>query len=169
LCSYISMPANTEVINLLRVFLGEADGDLPDDRFAGLTDRHLFETILRPGERSATFESSSHIQREYGADRICYFYVLVPSRFGQAEIGRVEIPLWVADDDALVNLIHAVILNECEKGEGYPIILSEAHEHAVIKAREKDQFYEMIEREMVKRGVPFTASNKRDSKRRPLV
>ena len=77
LCSYISMPGNTEVVNLLRVHRGESDDEPdPDASLAGVPDRWLFERILQPGERSAVFESASHIQKEYGArDRICYFYV----------------------------------------------------------------------------------------------
>ena len=171
LCSYISMPGNTEVINLLRVHRGESD-DAPDDpaSLAGLLDRWLFERILQPGERSAVFESASHIQQEYGTrDRICYFYVQVASRRGEPETGRVEVPTWVADDPALLDLVHATVLSECEKGEGYPMILSEAHERAVIRARERDLFYGMIEREMTSAGLQHTGSRKQASKRRPRV
>ncbi|QXD14877.1 DNA double-strand break repair nuclease NurA [Rhodocaloribacter litoris] len=175
LCSYISMPANTEVVNLLRLFLDEpeetGDGTTPPDpeqTLAGLTDRRLFEAVLPPGARSATFESASHIQREYGEDRICYFYLHVPLP-GGGEIGRVEIPCWVADDERLVDLVHAVVLSECEKGNGYPMILSEAHERAVIRAQEKALFYELIEREMRGKGLSYAGSRKQASKRRPVV
>ncbi len=147
LCSYISMPGNTEVVNLLRIHRGESDdapdANAPDTKasLAGLMDRWLFERILQPGERSAVFESASHIQTEYGArDRICYFYVHVAPRRGESEVGRVEVPTWVAADPALLDLVHATVLSECEKGEGYPMILSEAHERAVIRARERDLF-----------------------------
>jgi len=171
LCAYISMPGNMEVVNLLRVYLGETDDDESDSEtsLAGLTDRLIFERVLSPGERSATFETASHIQREYGVDRICYFYVHIPSQSGGAEIGRVEIPHWIADDNRLVDLIHAVVLSECEKGDGYPMILSEAHEKVVIRAQEKEHFYELIAREMAILGVLFSASRKQVSKRRPLV
>ena len=171
LCSYVSMPGNTEVINLLRVHRGESE-DMTDTEasLAGLMDRWLFERILQPGERSAVFESASHIQREYGTrDRICYFYVCVAPRRGEPEVGRVEAPTWVADDPALLDLIHATVLSECEKGEGYPMILSEAHERAVIRARERDLFYGMIEREMTSAGLRHTGSQKQASKRRPRV
>ncbi len=100
LCSYISLPRNTEVVNLLRVHRGEGEEPLPDEEtLHGLVDRLIFEKTLQPGERSAVFESSSHIQREYGAsDRICYFYLHVQAARGGAEVGRVEVPQWVADD-----------------------------------------------------------------------
>ena len=170
-CSYISMPGNTEVVNLLRIHRGENDDDPdPDASLAGVQDRWLFEQILSPGERSAVFESASHIQKEYGArDRICYFYVHVAARRGEPEVGRVEVPRWVADDPALLDLVHATVLSECDKGEGYPMILSEAHERAVIRARERDLFYDMIEREMTSAGLRHTGSRKQASKRTPRV
>ena len=170
-CSYISMPGNTEVVNLLRLHRGERDDDADaDDSLIGVQDRWLFERILQPGERSAVFESASHIQREYGArDRICYFYVHVAARQGGAEVGRVEVPVWVANDPASLDLVHGTILSECEKGEGYPMILSEAHERAVIRARERDLFYDMIDREMTAAGLRHTGSRKQASKRAPRV
>lgn len=170
LCSYVSMPGNTEIINLLRVHRGEDDETDPDASLAGVLDRWLFERLLQPGERSAVFESASHIQREYGVrDRICYFYVHVAARGSETEIGRVEVPVWVADDPALLDLVHATVLSECEKGEGYPMILSEAHERAVIRARERELFYGMIEREMTAAGMPNVGSQKQASKQRPRV
>jgi len=171
LCSYISMPGNTEVINLLRVHLGETDDDpaAPAETLAGLTDRKLFESLLQPGERSAIFESASHIQRAYGENRIRYFYLHLASMTGGSEIGRVEVPQWVAEEEALVDRVHAVVLSECEKGDGYPMILSEAHEQAVIRAQEKEHFYTLIERQLTTAGLPFAGSRKQTSKRRPMV
>ncbi|ARA92480.1 hypothetical protein AWN76_004385 [Rhodothermaceae bacterium RA] len=172
LCSYISMPGNTEVVNLLRLFR-EEDVRPPDPEASleGVPDRRLFERVLGPGERSAVFESASHIQRDYApGSRICYFYVHVPAtRTGEAEIGRVEVPHWLAEDPALLDLVHAVVLSECEKGDGYPMILSEAHERAVVRAREKALFYELIERQMNAVGLPFGGSRKAASKRRPML
>lgn len=170
LCSYVSLPRNTELVGLLRVVRGECDQPPPNETLSGLLDRFVFERLLEPGERSAIFESSSKIQERYGeADRICYFYVHVPSVQGPGEIGRVEVPAWVAEDREHVELLHATVLSECRKGDGYPMILSEAHEHAVIRAAEKDVFYQLIERQMHGAGLTAQASNKRRSKRAPRV
>ena len=168
LCSYISMPGNTEVVNVLRVHR-EEHRRVVEPPLEGFMDRWVFEHVLEAGERSAVFESSSHIQRQYGSgDRICYFYIHVESDAG-SEIGRVEVPAWVADRPDLLDLIHATVLSECRKGGGYPMILSEAHERAVIRAKEKAVFYELIERSMRRHGLTYTSSNKAASKRRPLV
>lgn len=171
LCSYISMPGNTEVVNLLRFTRGElATSTPPDDTLLGLRDRDLFGAHLQPGQRSALFESASRIQRDYGAqDRICYFYVAIPAGSGTAEIGRVEIPQWLTDDPVLVDLVHAVVLSECEKGDGYPMILSEAHERAVVRARERELFYHLVDEQMTRAGLNASGSRKQASKRRPVV
>jgi hypothetical protein len=164
--SYVSLPRNTEVVNLLRLWREEPE-DPAEGSLHGLLDRHLFERVLLPGERSALFESSSKILSQYsGADRICYFYVHVPCTPG--EVARVELPRWVADDPSLVDLIHAVALSECDKGRGYPMILSEAHERAVIRAREKELFFHLVEHAVYGPGRPAPSSRKAASKRSPM-
>ena len=178
LASYVSMPATTEVVNLLRFVVGELDAPAPDGvdvtgegpALDGLLDRHVFADLLAPGERSATFGSSSHIQRAYPeGTQVCYFYLKVPAPPGDGEIGRVEVPQWVADDESLLDRIHATVLRECEKGDGYPLALSEAHERAVIRAPERESFFRLMERRLQAAGLSPTDSRKRRSKQRPRV
>ena len=130
-CSYVSRPANAEVVNLLRLHRGEPDWEPPPDTLRGLQDRHLFERRLAEGERSAVFLSRSEVLAEYGAHRIVAVYV-----HGCGEVGRVEMPEWVAaggdEHGPWLDLAHAVVLDQCEKGGGYPILLQEAHERAVV-------------------------------------
>jgi hypothetical protein len=171
--SYVSMPATTEVVNLLRFVGGELAAPAPEGMAVtpetpsldGLLDRHVFDAVLDPGERSATFGSTSHIQRAYPeGSAVCYFYLKVPSPAGPGEMGRVEVPEWVAADPALLDRIHATVLRECEKGDGYPLALSEAHERAVIRASERDAFFRLMERRLRRAG-----SRKRRAKERPRV
>ncbi|PSQ68702.1 MAG: hypothetical protein BRD25_00030, partial [Bacteroidetes bacterium QH_1_61_8] len=57
LASYVSMPATTEVVNLLRFVVGELAVPAPKDLtvtpdtppLQGLLDRHVFDAILEPG------------------------------------------------------------------------------------------------------------------------
>ncbi|PSQ96151.1 MAG: hypothetical protein BRD55_07760 [Bacteroidetes bacterium SW_9_63_38] len=178
LASYVSMPATTEVVNLLRFIVGELDVSPPEGgavepsapKLEGLLDRHVFADLLAPGERSAVFGSSSHIQHSYpSGTEVCYFYLKVPAPVGTGEIGRVEVPQWVAADDALLDRIHATVLRECEKGDGYPLALSEAHERAVIRAPERESFFRLMERRLQQAGLSPTNSRKRRSKQRPRV
>ena len=164
-CSYVSRPGNAEVVNLLRLHRDEPDWDVAPDSIRGLQDRHLFEARLAEGERSAVFLSRSEVLAQYGAHRIVAVYVR-----GCGEVGRVEMPEWVAEVPGWLDLIHAVVLDQCEKGGGYPIILQEAHERAVVRAREKDVFYRILARQARGAGASApTYSGKAASKRAPRV
>ena len=169
LCSYVSMPNSTEVINLLRGLRNEQAEKSPDS-FAGLLDRSLYTPFLAPGQRTAVFVSDSHVLREYaGPDRICFFYIRVETPYGDHEIGRVEIPRWVYEDPQLLSLVHAVVVSDCQKGKGYPMILSAAHERAIIRKPDRTLFQKLVERELVKYDLRPRRSRKQASKERPLV
>ena len=164
-CSYVSMPGNTELVNLLCLHRGEPDDLADEESLRGLLDRLVFEQTLAVGERSALFESGSRIQSEYGGHRICYFYVRLPQ-----EVGRVELPAWVVDQPGWLDMIHAVVVDQAAKGGGYPVILTEAHERAVIRAQEKAMFYRILEREMQRAGLRgYAGSQKAASKRAPRI
>ncbi len=167
LCSYISMPGTSEFVNYLAQFFETEEKD--GNPLAGITDRMLFSEILSVGQRTGVFASKSHILKEYpAAHRICYFYVHVPgaasSEIAPSEIARVEFPFWVVEQPDMLDLIHATVLSECEKGRGYPVILSEAHEHAIVRGPERFMFYEMIEREMQREGSRMVVSGKATAK-----
>ncbi|WP_022835812.1 DNA double-strand break repair nuclease NurA [Salisaeta longa] len=179
LASYISRPANTEVVNFLRVVLAEIGaltplvdtGAVPEGApLEGLLDRTLMQAVLDVGERSAVFQSTSHIQASYEAESaICYVYVKIPVGAHRSEIARIECPRWVADAPALLDTIHALVLDECQKGDGYPIALSEAHERAVVRAPEREAFFRLLDRTFRRDGLPAQGSRKRFSKQRPRV
>ena len=164
-CSYVSRPANAEVVNLLRLHLGEEDWSTDPDSLRGLHDRHLFEHRLDSGQRSAVFLSRSEVLSQYGAHRVVAFYVHVG-----AEVGRVEMPEWVARQPEWLDMIHAVVLDQAEKGGGYPIILQEAHQRAVVRMQEKEVFHRILAQTLHRGGgsVP-SYSGKSTSKRTPRV
>lgn len=163
--AYVSRPGNAEVVNLLRLHRDEPDWDVAPDSLRGLLDRHLFDATLAPGQRSALFLSRSKVLDQYGPHRIAAFYVHVG-----VEIGRVEMPEWATQQDGWVDLVHAVVLDQAEKGGGYPIVLQEAHERAVVRAAETDVFHRILARTVRASGghVP-TYSGKAASKRAPRV
>jgi NurA-like 5'-3' nuclease len=127
------------------------------------------EAVLDAEQRSAVFGSASHVQGQYpSGTEIAFFYVKVPGPNG-GELGRVEVPQWVADDTTLLDRVHATVLQECKKGEGYPLALSEAHERAVVRASERDAFFRLMERRLRRAGLGPIGSRKRHSKQRPRV
>lgn len=175
--SYISYPRSAEVVNLLRVARCPHEDVLTsgcnkvctdggpgkqecNDVAEGLMDRDLFEALLEPGQRSAVFRSQSSILSDYGDHRVRFCYVNVGE-----EIARLEMPEWVADDPQTVDLLHGLVLEQCRKGRGYPLALQEAHEQAVVTAGDQRQFWHLVERSLMSRGLAPMSSEKAMSKR----
>ena len=173
--SYISLPRSAEVAGALRLevcpyetadcgrYCGTVTaGQRPCDEAAeGLMDRHLFWELLEPGERSAVFNSPSPlVESRYGGHQVRFFYV-----HAGEEIGRVEVPQWVAERDDLLGLTHAAVIDQCRRGPGYPVALMEAHEQAVITGANRQQFVQLVEGALQGQRVPTYSSQKSISKR----
>ena len=116
---------------------------------------------LRPGERSPIFGSSSRAVAEYyrGND-VHFFYV-----HAGEEIGRVEVPTWVAEDLDLLGLTHAAVVDQCLRGQGYPVALMEAHEQAAVSGADRRFFVRQLERALSDQRMPVYTSEKARSKR----
>ena len=179
IASYISLPRSAEVVNALRLSVcpypvANCDrecgavrrGERPCDHEAdGVLDRELFAHHLSLGERSAVFESnSSLVKNHYGGHGISFFYVRT-----EQEIGRVEVPDWVASDEALLGLVHSLVVEQCSLGPGYPVALKEAHEQAVVTGADRQYFVELIANALEQQGLPVYSSEKNDSKIRRWI
>ena len=172
LASYISLPRGGDVINILRVALCpndplDTDWHCPDcqsrecDAVAGVRDFELFQALLADGERSALFASqSSVVKKSYGEHRVHFFYLR-----SDEEIARVEIPQWVAQDENLLDLTHSLVLDQCRRGHGYPVALSEAHEQAVLTMSDRENFWQLVEASLIDEHLPTSTSGKSFSKR----
>lgn len=174
LASYISFPRSTDVVNALRVALcpceppdcdrncsrSTPDSQRACEAVAGVQDSALFSKILESGERSATFISrSSVVQKHYGDQEVRFFYLKTDE-----EIARVEFPRWV-EERGLIDMLQALILDQCRRGQGYPVALSEAHEQAVVTGADREQFQYLVEMALSEKRLPTTTSAKSRSKR----
>lgn len=170
---YISQPASADVVNALRLALCPENpancnkcphksprAELPCEPIAGVTDAALYSAILRDSERSPVFQSQSEILPRYGIHRTYFFYLHVG-----AEIARIELPKWVAQTPELLYLLHAAAYDQARKGQGYPVSLAEAHEQAVIRGAEREQFYRLLENLYVREGLEVAISRKSFKKR----
>ena len=179
LAAYVSFPRSTEVVNAVRSCLCPYDlaqcrlscsnrraGKSPCDMANDLLDRDLFQKLLAPGWRSATYLTNSSVPRDsYGEDhQVAFFYL----HCGQ-EIARVEVPQWVAQDETLLSLSHTLILDQCRRGQGYPVAISEAHEQAVISGTDRHLFRQMVSQVLDREGFPAYTSEKERSKRTPWL
>lgn len=177
--SYISSPGSREIINTLRLNacpypVVDCDyycksvkaGSRPCDSVGIPIDRSLFKSLLRTGNRSDLYRSlSSIVTDHYGEmNQIRFFYLN-----SDEEIARVEMPTWSSNSDDLLGFCHAVLLSQINKGQGYPVALSEAHEQAVISSQDRFNFETILRESLASSGLDSRTSEKARSKRIPLA
>jgi hypothetical protein len=182
--SYISRPRSPEVAGMIRLMLCP-DIDLEKQRGAkcsacsdaaagrtpscfvcrGLSDAEILADMLDEGQRGPLFISMSRVNIEsYGNHLVHFFY----TRVGR-EIVRVEMPRWVAEDADLLDRVHALVYDQCLKGQGYPVALARAHEQAVIRAADRRAFARIVECSLIQANLPATSSRKAASKEQQAV
>lgn len=182
--SYISRPRAPEVAGTIRLMLcpdvnveaergavcsacsDAAAGRTPSCMVCqGLTDAEVLAGMLADGQRGPLFASMSRINVEaYGPHLIHFFYLRVGG-----EVARVEVPQWVAQERAKLDLVHTLIYDQCMRGQGYPVALARAHEQAVVRAADRRTLLGMVESSLVRAELPASDSAKRSSKERRAV
>ena len=179
LAAYVSLPRTTEVVNAIRRCLcshnlescqracSNRRAELePCSRANDFLDRDIFGEALLPYHRSPVYRTLSSVPRDlYGPGQQVYFYYLNAGE----EIARIEVPEWVAMDEALLAQSHSLIVEQCRRGQGYPVVITEAHEQAVITGRDRQLFREMVSQTLERQGLPSYTSQKERSKQRPWV
>ena len=179
LAAYVSLPRSAEVVNAVRLGLcphastvcRQSCGNRrsvqdPCNLANGFLDRDLFQETLTPGWRSPTYLTNSSVPREYYTEQHqVYFYYLNTGD----EIARVEVPGWIAKDEGLLALGHTLILDQCQRGRGYPVAISEAHEQAVVDGRDRQTFKELVFQSLERADFSAYTSGKEQSKRTPWL
>lgn len=170
---YVDKPAANLVVRLLEIASAEP-ADLANLRnyrpLRGASDRHLFRDILQPGERSAIFELQSSASKHYLDHLRLHFFYLNVGREDHPWLARVEAPAWVALDSAKLDILHAVLVDQCRilGVRPYPYLLHRAHETARVSIEERHQVTNMIVLELRRQGIFVEGiSNKQFSKDQP--
>ena len=179
LAAYVSFPRSTEVVNAVRCSLCPHDNAVctescnnrrstqqPCDGANEFLDRDIFQRLLEPGWRSPVYKTNSSVSRESydEAHKVYFFYV----NAGE-EIGRIEVPKWVANNETLLSLTHSLVWDQCQRGQGYPVAISESHEQAVVSAGDRRVFRRLLTDSLERQGLSAATSQKDRSKRSPWV
>jgi hypothetical protein len=179
LAAYVSFPRSTEAINAVRCSLCPHDSTVctqscnnrrsaqqPCNNANEFLDRDLFQRLLEPGWRSPVYKTNSSVSSDSydEANKVYFFYL----NAGE-EIGRVEIPKWVAKNETLLSLAHGLVWDQCQRGQGYPVAISESHEQAVVSAGDRRVFRRMLTDSLERQGLSAATSQKDRSKRSPWV
>jgi hypothetical protein len=151
---YVDRPRANLVVRLLELLVPAKEGDTQPRPFAGIPDSALFETFLQPGERSAVFALQSSSADEYEGKKALHFFYINCGRVHLPALARVEIPLWVAEDDAKLDTLHATLVEQSQQAGAapYPYALLRAHEVAVVTNDDRRELIRMMERELMERG-----------------
>ncbi|MBL4587932.1 DNA double-strand break repair nuclease NurA, partial [Candidatus Babeliales bacterium] len=165
--SYLSAPQNKDLINLIKLGLcrfkrancrpcHEAYETFPCEVVDTVSDRQLMSTVLPRLHRSIFFRPASMWSLQYLENLQPYFSYY----HGAQEVGRIEMPAWIVQDDAISSFVYQVIVDQIEKGYGYPVVLAEAHEQAVVKQADKEYFYQVCARQASDQSIAIQHSEK---------
>lgn len=171
---YVDKPSADLVVRLLEIMMADNQQiqKLRDFHpLRSVSDRWLFgekeNPLIKPGHRSAVFKIQSSSEKNYtGVLELHFFYLNVGTE-GKPYPVRVEVPKWVVDDKEKLNLLHAVLVQQCQMmgSRPYPYLLHRAHETAVVKQEEKHQIEQMLLNELLKNNEESDqGSNKQSAK-----
>jgi len=173
LAGYIDRPMTTAVITFLKTLQGAETPDSFDWKSlgkrsltGGISDGALFSRLLNPGERSAIFTHISPRNTEFAEfdadNQVCFFF-MNPGIDGRS-IARIDLPLWVAEDEDAVTAVHALIYDQCQIIGDYPYVIARADEMAVVGRQDNQELNFMIDIKMQDYGIDISTTAKLGSK-----
>lgn len=176
LFGYLSASRSLEALNFLRLqacphetpdcmtHCASMIDKLPCQIVEPLRDAALWATLLKPGQRSPLFRSSARILDLYKAHRIYFCYINVG-----AEVARVEMPEWVAQNASLLHQSLSLTLAQVHKGYGYPVALAEAHNQAVVRGGDRARFFTLLEQQMIRVGLRNVGTSYKEARKRGSI
>jgi hypothetical protein len=160
--AYASRSRGIDLVHLFRAVCGstplvcEVCNGAHACALRGLSDAHLLGRGLPRWHRTGLFRVRSNVHDPYYGHHRVYFFLLATGE----EIARVEVPEWVARDQSLLNLVHAVLVDQCSKGFGYPAVLARADDRAVISLSDHTVLDTLVQQELARQGVVVRPSAK---------
>lgn len=154
---YVEKPSADLVVRLLEIATADQEQIQRLREYQplrGVSDRWLYgereNSLLPPGHRSAVFALQSGSVKRYKGPLALHFFYLNVGTLGHPWPVRVEVPQWVAEDKKKLELLHSVLMEQCNMmgSKPYPYLLHRAHETAVVRREEKDQIEQLLALEL---------------------
>jgi hypothetical protein len=173
---YLSAARNIEATNFLRLlacphpvpdcisYCPDQLDYVPCKKFDALRDTTLSTTQLQPGQRGPLWRSNNRILQLYEEQTIYFCYVHVGT-----EIARIEFPMWVAENSSMLDQALGLMLAQVQKGYGYPVAIAEAHNQAVVRGGDRNHFFALLEREMIKAGIKNVGISYKEARKRGSI
>ena len=121
-------------------------------------DSEIFTELLEDNQRSAVFNEISKDTDEKSLTPVSFIYLN-----NSYEIAKIEFIKDTIDKDAM-GKIHTLVQSQVQKGNGYPKILIESHEQAVISQSDRKSISILTERELNANNLKYTTTQKYQSK-----
>jgi hypothetical protein len=177
LVGYVSASRSGEALNFLRLQAcpydvpncsshcqPQGDRRLPCQVLEPLNDVNLWATQLQPGQRSPLWRSSASILDSYGTHRIYFCYAHMGT-----EIARLELPEWVVQEPNWLETALGLTVAQVQKGYGYPVVLAEAHNQAVVRGGDRTRFFAMLEQQMIRAGLRNVGISYKEARKRGSI
>lgn len=155
---YVDRPRADLLVRLLELDMFGTDPSVEEINMRpllGITDIALLETILPPGHRSAVFALQSLSSKHFQGEIALHFFYLNAGTREKPWLARVEIPAWLADNQAALNILQSTLLTQCQQmgSKPYPYVLHRAHEIALVTLKDREYLESMVIVEMLKQGA----------------
>ena len=167
---YVDRPRADLLVRLLELdMFGDSPGmdELRMRPLQGITDAALLGPLLPPGHRSAVFGLQSFSGKFFQDEIALHFFYLNAGTGREPWLARVEIPAWLAQDEAALALLQRTLIAECQQLDqsAYPYSLLRAHEIALVTLQDKEYLENMVGLELLKQGIaPQVKSHKQSLK-----
>ncbi|HLO27973.1 MAG TPA: DNA double-strand break repair nuclease NurA [Anaerolineales bacterium] len=169
---YVEKPSADLVVRLLEIATADQEQIQRLREYQplrGVSDRWLYgereNPLLPPGHRSAVFALQSGSVKKYKGPLALHFFYLNVGTLGHPWPVRVEVPQWVAEDRKKLELLHSVLMEQCNMmgSKPYPYLLHRAHETAVVRREEKEQVEQLLALELRRVRAEIGERSNKDS------
>jgi hypothetical protein len=154
---YVDQPGANWIIRLLEIATipqGELSNLKKYHPFLGVTDLWLFSQILGKHKRSAIFKLQAKSAEKYTGSISIHFFYLNVGDDKKPKIARVDIPLWIVNNNDALNNLHSALIEQVKimGHKPFPYLLHRAHEIAVVTHKEKEEIDQMLAIEIRNNG-----------------
>ncbi len=157
---YISGSQSSDLATCLKTVHSDDGNDQLCELLSGIRDDYLLEWYAQKNQLSSfitpIFESKAEILHEYEEHRILFFYI-----YYHGECARIEFPHYHTTN---LTKIQQCVCDQILKGQGYPVVLSDVHQIAVVRDNEKRDIRNLIQQNLHEQGLILFERNKDLSK-----
>jgi hypothetical protein len=157
---YISGSQSSDLVSCLKTIHSQDCNDQFCQVLSGVRDDYLLELYAQNNQLASfitpLFESKVEILNEYDEHRILFFYI-----YYHGECARIEFPAY---HESELMWIQQCVCDQLQKGHGYPVVLSDVHQLAVVNDNEKRELRNLIQQNLHEQGLILYERNKDLSK-----